>query len=263
MCIFSRPVLEMGATHIYVRPGPGISQMIVYQMSLKTKEEDKELAMILPIPCAGPDVKFIPELAECTGFFEDLQDLWRPRMRGAGAGRAGLVLGGRGAPLPVVAVGSFDASFVPSYEDMERLDERFQIPPSVFELHPEYQEQPWGFVVFKLRNVSVPVHPMGFCFQRACAGLHVPTVHAHDGRAAGPPKTMEDFNHRIYVQLPQHPVPVFGCQFERSLAEIPRPFNHTSRELATYCLQGMPIFRLVLKGSLPNRDLEIMMPAPR
>lgn len=175
--------------------------------------------------------------------------------------RRSVSLGGR-PTLAVEAVGSFDASYVPSADDMDRLDVRFRIPPGVFELNPSYREKPWGFVVFKLRDASVSAHPMGFCFRRACSGLHVPTVHAHDGQDAGVPKRMEPFDHQIFAQCDSEPIPVFGARFVRSYRAVGSRSGGGSGSgrphLSDVCTPGMPIFRLVLNGLFPNQDIQVV-----
>jgi hypothetical protein len=113
-------------------------------------------------------------------------------------------------PLVVHEVGHFDASFVPSLKDFDRLDPRFRIPHTVWDELPAYQH--YGFAVFKLkastRGVSgdsslAPegptrkVHPMAFEFPRRQPGLlYFPTVHVHD-RTVHPGA---DFDHVLYCQ---------------------------------------------------------------
>jgi hypothetical protein len=99
------------------------------------------------------------------------------------------LLGG-GAPqvaVKVQQVGAFEASFVPSLKQFDRLDGRFRIPPHIFKEIPAYES--FGFVVFKLKpGTRVNVHPMAFSFlTRDPAAIFFPTVHfttdvSQDGR---------------------------------------------------------------------------------
>ena len=54
-------------------------------------------------------------------------------------------------PLRVHDVGLFEASFVPTLADFERLDPRFRLSPGVWEQLPQYRD--WGFAVFKLKKI--------------------------------------------------------------------------------------------------------------
>lgn len=101
--------------------------------------------------------------------------------------------------LEVHRVGSFEASFVPTVDDFERLDPRFRLPPAVWDDLPAYRD--WGFAVFKLRDLfaaeATAVEPMAFEFPRRDPGaLFFPTVHVHDGRA----HAAADFDHNLFLQ---------------------------------------------------------------
>jgi hypothetical protein len=100
-------------------------------------------------------------------------------------------------PLRVVDVGYFDASFVPTIRDFERLDERFRLPHNVWDQLPGYRD--YGFAVFKLKRGVQPqrVHPMAFSFPRRRTDLlFFPTVHVHDGTVH--PEVR--FDHELYCQ---------------------------------------------------------------
>src|SRR6185369_6044862 len=92
-------------------------------------------------------------------------------------------------------VGSFEASFVPSVGDFDRLDARFRIPRETWAALPGYER--FGFAVFKLKQGKRRIHPMAFTFPRASTDtLFFPTVHIHDGRVH-PHAT---FDHALYCQ---------------------------------------------------------------
>ncbi len=60
------------------------------------------------------------------------------------------LIGVAAAPATILVhdVSSFEASFVPTLEDFDRLDERFRIPPDAIGKIPRYRD--YGFAVFKL-----------------------------------------------------------------------------------------------------------------
>ena len=98
--------------------------------------------------------------------------------------------------LKVVAVGSFEASLVPTIKDFNRLDERFRLPSDTWSRLPMYKD--YGFVVFKLRKGSRQrVHPMAFEFPRGDdSKLFFPTLHIHDGKVHAEAK----FDHVLFCQ---------------------------------------------------------------
>ena len=149
MCLFSRHVERVWSTSIFARPLPSARQLLVYGMSFEVAE-DVALILPIPVPVSSPDdaVTFI-DLSSRPGFFEDLSALFpvakahaTPIGRGAFAPQS--------ASLVVHDVGDFEASFVPTPRDFDRLDPRFRLPGDVFEALPAYGD--WGFCVFKLRK---------------------------------------------------------------------------------------------------------------
>jgi len=196
MCCFSRPVEQVSNTKIFARSSKAGRQLIVYSMQIQMNEE---LAMILPIPVPknSPDdaVRFI-SLKEYPAFFDDMARGWPPPSA-AGATRGFASSFGGPKPLPVVDVGDFSASFVPSVKDFSRLDERFRLPDAAWDQLPHYRD--FGFAVFKLKEGKSKqnVHPMAFEFPRADATrLFFPTVHIHDGKV----HPQAEFDHTLYCQ---------------------------------------------------------------
>src|SRR4029079_513166 len=97
--------------------------------------------------------------------------------------------------LPVIPVGSFEASFVPTVNDFSRLDERFRLPGNAFDKLAGYKK--YGFAVFKLKPGEQKVHPMAFEFPTASTSrLFFPTVHIHDGKV----HDRAGFDHALYCQ---------------------------------------------------------------
>ena len=205
MCCFSGAVDRVSGTSIFVRAGAAGRQFIVYEMTLKARED---VAMILPIPVPKGSpvdaVRFI-NLEDYPTFFADMRREFEPPAPRGKARSATALLDA--APLPVVAVGGFEASFVPSVSDFSRLDARFRLPDAAWDRLPAYRD--FGFAVFKLRKQADPqkVHPMAFEFPRADPRrLFFQTVHIHDGTV----HERAEFDHELYCQatagetLPMH-----------------------------------------------------------
>ena len=102
------------------------------------------------------------------------------------------------SPLVVHDVGDFEASFVPKFNDFDRLDERFRISTEVWSKLPAYND--FGFAVFKLKGGSQlrTVHPMAFEFPcRNPNLLYFPTIHIHDGQL----HSDAHFDHMLICQV--------------------------------------------------------------
>ena len=266
MCLFSGHVGKVWSTSIFARPLVGGRQLLVYGMSLEVADD---VAMILPVPVPAnsPDdaVTFV-DLSTRPAFFEDLAALF-PRMEPQEARSVGRgVFAGETPKLVVHDVGDFEASFVPSPHDFDRLDARFRLSGDVFEALPEYAD--WGFCVFKLRRAPGSrgsglldlfkskgakaargkprtVHPMAFELpRRDTSALFFPTVHVHDGEV----HPTAAFDHALY------------CQTERAL----EPFMQWERsetrgaglpaEAQRWVDPGAFLYRRELVGEHPNRD---------
>ncbi len=193
MCIFSGEVKSVSGTSIFARR-LGTRQFLVYEMSIEARQE---AAMILPIPVTRVDsftehstgpVRFI-SLESYPEFFKDMVKPYQEVMRGSTFG------GSKSIALEVHKVGCFDASYVPTVNDFDRLDARFRLPAAAAR-HPAYAD--YGFVVFQLQAGKHDVHPMAFAFETALSGqLFFPTVHVHDGEHM---HEQERFDHNLYAQ---------------------------------------------------------------
>jgi hypothetical protein len=200
MCCFSRPVKLVSNTNIFARATGRGTQLLAYAMTVAA---DEDLAMVLPLPVQpGPEedaVRFI-SLERYPQFFDDLRSGFPEHLVvAAGPPTRGPVAGGV-RQLAVHDVGAFDASFVPTVGDFERLDPRFALPAPVWDQLPSYRD--WGFAVFKLKGLAAPpkaVHPMAFEFaSRHPDRLFFPTVHVHDGQV----HPTASFSHALYCQVP-------------------------------------------------------------
>ena len=246
MCCFSRPVESVEATRIFARSEAGGRQLIVYSMKLRAREE---LAMILPLPVragAGEGgAKFI-DLSGYPEFFADLEKGFPQRLAVPAASTRGL--GGAGPkPLEVVSVGSFDASFVPTVKDFDRLDQRFRLPTGTWEKLPGYADH--GFAVFKLKAGDAKVHPMAFSFPKAKPErLFFPTVHIHDGKVHDNAR----FDHILFCQ--RAAMDDFNLlDWEESIRPA-AAFVQLSKA-KDLILGDEHCYRKRMEGTLPNKDV--------
>ncbi len=196
MCCFSGRVTSVSSTKIFARCERE-RQFLVYEMSLNAPSE---VAMILPLPVAAGStnpISFI-DLSAYPEFFKDMAKAFPETLT---LGHSGPVpaAGGR-AKLEVVQVGSFEATYVPSLSDFDRVDDRFKIAPEIWVKMPEYSD--YAFVVFQFKAGAQKIHPMAFSFATRAAGkLYFPTVHVHDGEW----HRMADFDHQLYCQADFQP----------------------------------------------------------
>lgn len=197
MCCFSRPVTSVSSTQIFARADGAARQFLVYSMVYQAAE-DLAMVLPLPVPAGSPEdaVRFI-DLHGYPSFFEDLHAGFPEEVtRSLSNSRSRAIPAAAPAPLAVVQVGSFEASFVPGVRDFARLDARFRLPERAFTKLPAYQR--YGFAVFKLKRSATSVHPMAFSFPSAEPGrLFFPTVHIHDGDFS----SHAHFDHRLYCQV--------------------------------------------------------------
>ena len=129
MCCFSQPVDRVSDTSIFAR-GMNGRQVLVYSMAYAARND---LAMVLPLPvppCPREDAVRFLNLEEYPTFFVDMRRAFADRhtMRMPFGGET-FELSDTG--LEVHEVGDFEASFVPTLGDFERLDPRFCIPQTV------------------------------------------------------------------------------------------------------------------------------------
>jgi len=155
-----------------------------------------DVAMVLPVPLppgAGEYAMTFVDLSGYPDFFDDLGRRFFQMTRAMPESRGFRLSLPR---LPVHQVGSFEASFVPSLQDFERLDPRFCLPAGVWEQLPNYADD--GFAVFKFRRGRRQrIHPMALRFRtRLPKYVYFPTTHVHNGRV----KPRAEFDHHLYWQ---------------------------------------------------------------
>lgn len=241
--IFSRPErVHVANTNIFARMEADGIQALVYSMQLGAAAE---LAMILPLPIlpgAGEQALEFMSFEGHSNFFDTLAQLFVVPMPAARGGPAIHFAPQARAPLPVHSVGAFEASFVPTQRDFDRLDPRFRIPESVWQQIGGYDD--FGFAVFRLApGKKANVHPMALRFQtRDRTNLFFPTVHVHDGTVHPSAR----FDHYLYYQ----------SNAPQSDERAPLALPATAHPLLQ---RDLPVYRRRLHGKLPNRDTRIAL----
>jgi hypothetical protein len=154
---------------------------------------------------------------------------------------------GGAAPLPVVKVGNFIASYMPSIANFPRVDKQFTLPTTVWKSLPNYAE--YGFAVFQLNiplKEDTVIHPMAFEFATELQNkLFFPTVHIHDGKI----HPQEHFDHALYLQED-------AMGLYKTLERTPRPASTFMRNVLAKGITSPDdiVYRQVLFGTLPNED---------
>jgi len=255
MCIFSGSIQRVSGTRIFVR-GDGARQVLAYGMSLSV---DAEVAMVLPLPVPPAPTEDAIRFVDLSGYDEMFEDLARgvfpaPAARTQSFGMAPLEV-----DLVVHDVGNFEASFVPTMADFDRLDPRFQLAPDVWASLPQYAD--WAFAVFKLKPGAEKVHPMAFSFlRRDTTRLFFPTVHVHDGAV----HDEAQFDHQLFYQPcrdvePDPPAPPQpGVQVP--FAEWTRSWRPASDFVDVARTRGLVVgdhhvYGRAMWGDHPNRDV--------
>ena len=258
MCIFSQPVISVSDTSIFARLGEGGKQYLVYEMRYQSKKPN---AMILPLPVKTPaaesSIQFI-DPSKYGSFFKDLALAFPPKAMPKSRSWSLGVESAVANSIKVHKVGNFIASFVPTVDDFDRLDEQFVLPKSTWDLIPEYSD--YGFAVFQLSELVGKPHPIAFEFKtRSTDKLFFPTMHIHDGEV----HKREEFDHSLFLQ---HPA------FDASTGEYNGP-NHVDRQtqlvrskrvaastVKTKLTHGIVdpellLHRMGIKGKLANKDV--------
>lgn len=253
MCCFSVPVHSVNHTRIFARSAADGWQSLAYAMHLDVAAD---VAMVLPLPVApgtGDDGMRFIDLSAYPQFFDQLHYAWpAPRSKEEGPQTPSAPTPAPPPPLPVVQVGAFDASFVPTIADFSRLEERFRLPANTWEQLPMYRS--FGFAVFKLKPGKRDVHPMAFSFPRADRrSLFFPTVHIHDGAV----RLKATFDHQLYCQ--RRPDEMFSLEGWRESDHLLG--QHVDAQQAKGLIDPQAHGHLLeLHGLRDNRDI-ILRPA--
>lgn len=240
------PRVHVSATRIYARH-ERTRQSVVYDLRLRSRTE---AVMVLPVPVrvgasetalrfvdASADPKMLDRL---DLIFEEWDRPAPPR------GGLGLYRVPERPKLAVHRVGAFDASFVPTLRDFDRLDARLRFDDTVWAALPSYAD--YGFAVFRLRPGDARIQPMAFWFEtRDPDRVFFPTVHVHDGKV----RDVARFDHALYFQVggPQRGIHaraqgLYDPEGTRAIPELVGPER---------------IFRETRRGRLPNEDVWIAL----
>jgi hypothetical protein len=259
MCCFKPTPQSVSETLIFASHAVRGRQVLVYSLLIEMTEP---IAMILPIPVRrnpkDDDVRFT-NMQHYPEFFTDLELLFpaAPKTRKAFGFGGGFGGGAVAPPLQVHEVGDYDASFVPSIRDFDRLDERFRIEESVWLTQPHYAE--YGFVVFQLKTsenrdrrpgaFGYRPHPMAFDFPLSNRDqpLFFPTVHIHDGTMPDE----EEFDHILYAQT-SHPDGRRIMEWDESSMLIIGKVK--ARKAARLITENQHCYRRKITGLQKNRD---------
>jgi hypothetical protein len=243
MCCFSRNVEKVSDTNIFARASKDAKQFLVYSMVVSAKEN---LAMILPLPTPKASkedaVRFI-SLKDYDAFFKDMAQGFVIPSRGKDKAKGNVDSKSTDDKIKVIAVGSFEASFVPTIKDFARLDARFRLPAATWDKLPAYKD--YGFAVFKLKAGEKKIHPMAFEFPRANKKkLFFPTVHIHDGKV----EKLAHFDHALYCQISGEDVLAWK--------ESPKLANQFMKidKTAGILVKDQHVYRLLIKGKKANQD---------
>jgi hypothetical protein len=237
MCIFSGPVEKVNGTNVFCRMEQGI-QTLVYGMSVYAS---RDVSMILPLPVkpGTQEINFIA-LDGYPNFFQDMENGFVEKSKGLSRGLDTLSVDSL-RTLKVEKVGNFEASFVPTLQDFDRIDGRFKLSPSVWASLPQYSD--FAFAVFQLTKPEGEIHPMAFQFASRWSYLFFPTVHIHNGEL----HHYEHFDHRLY------------CQSDYPTAEWRSSYSPTSSFMKLEKAKDIlhPTARISLRkmiGKFPNMD---------
>lgn len=242
--LFPPKPVKVADTRIFARL-VGVEQLLAYSMQLSVRGD---VAMILPLPVApggGDEALRFLDLSRAPDLFDRLELAFTPPAPAAARGGFGPRLAAPQAPRLVVhSVGAFEASYVPSIADFDRLDPRFRLPDTVWQKLPQVAD--YGFAVFKLKpGRGVRVHPMAFRFPTRDPGrLFFPTLHVHDGEV----HAEADFDHALYFQSAD------SARKDAARAWA-TPAEFLDQEKVGELVDGQgALFKQALRGALPNQD---------
>jgi len=187
---------DVAETELFVAPNTERThQITIYANSVQTTSRNN--MMILPVP--NPEtVKFI-DLSNYSDIFKDLEKSFKVYSQSYGATNGFMSKGMMRNSLPVVSVGSYNATLVPDYFQIDRIDEDVfgKISPQMEKVLNKYYKT-MGFVVCKLKpsNSLVKYHPFAYSHKIQDSGkLFLPTRHQHHGQLE---EINSHWDHSIY-----------------------------------------------------------------
>jgi hypothetical protein len=205
MCIIQGEVLQVASTKIFVADVDNQTQLTVYSNNVLLPN-GKTAAMILPF-VQGPNFKVL-NLQNHQNIFDILKHMFVSNLRFRGGN-----LSTNSAPdcLPIIQIGSYDVTIIPSFQDFHRLQYgHFQLEPDVGTLLGNFYANNYGFLVCKLRQ-NASFHPIGYTSNKLSKGtFFVPTKHYHK------PNEHADWDHSIYVNTHKYFIPNLVSQVQES-----------------------------------------------
>jgi len=210
MCIFSGSVKEVSKTKILVsqvfpakiidaRDKTGRSrrfkkpigkplQLTVYQNSVQLSRNPMDAsgrpntAMILPFPLRSDRKNRVQllNMENYEGLFDDLESVFSQRVVLSKAYTLS-----DNQSLDVYNIGSYQASIVPNFDSLDKVDTIFNVVPDVKQLLKQYYGRGFGFVICILKN-SAKFHPFAYVHELRMDGkFFVPTRHFHGAGNVG------------------------------------------------------------------------------
>jgi len=245
-----RRALSVSSTRLFARR-EGDHQFLVYQMAI---DAPSELAMVLPLPVSkiADDAIAFLDLSAVPTLFTQLAACFEAPVSRGGI-QAMEELAAVPQTLVVHSVGSFEASWVPTLADMNRLDPRFRLADAVWRDLPQFADH--GFAVFKLKAGAHTIHPMAMKFPTKDPALYFPTVHVHDGAV----HRKAHFDHELYFQCegpPRLEAPGGATQpIETAYHEARSRVN--VGETRDAVAADLPLYRVELRGTFANADTRV------
>lgn len=233
MGCFTGQVERVGNTRIFARATRDAKQFLVYQMEYSAAND---VAMILPLPVppnTGQDAVQFIRLSGYDNFFAEMENGF-PLTRNAP------VSGNHTKHAAANLVGSFEASFIPSQQELAGFDEPFRIPTELWNQFPEYSD--FGFAVFKLRAGTNIAQPLALEFpMRNPQLLFFPTVEIRNGQA---PEEVS-FDHDLFCQARAGWLRSYDVA--NSFMRIPETHGIVAADER--------ISRMTVQGAHPNSDI--------
>lgn len=245
MCMFMGPA-RVARTKLFATR-QAERQVLVYEARVDSAAPN---AMMLPVPVAAHDSRIeLINLEAYPLFFEALYAQYIIPNFSAPS---------QAAALEVFRVGAYEASIVPSIQDMSRIDGRFRLSEQLLAaLAERYADH--AFVVYQFAAGRQQLHPFAFSFtSRYDKHLFFPTLHVHDGE--GVPDAA-DFDHEFAAQgarldsrlLPHGPPPPMNTHPGFGFEALPTFPN--VNQLPDFVDQRAPLDMGTREGRFRNEDI--------
>lgn len=209
MCIFATPVKNVSKTKIFVAPLQGANrQLTIYQNSVSTDENGKQVVMILPfrrhnVHYAPPVFIDMTQNDDCRNFFkcidEKFEPLPEPLVKSLSKSKSKSV-------LSVEKHGSYLVSVAKSFYGIRDVDSSVfeDMPKNVFRILSDNYYSGYGFIICKSTSTNENFEPIAYVTDIITTEpmekrLFAPTRHAHPKKNADDDYEEADWDHLIYV----------------------------------------------------------------